>query len=73
MLYALKSVFPNRGCSGAPVGPAPIIDALKDGATVSTADWASSIPFATNTLSHICTRLRVDAFPVGSNAVVASS
>lgn len=43
-------------------------DALKDGATSRTEDWASSMPVMTNSSFQICTRLRVDAFDDGSRA-----
>lgn len=64
MLYALKSELPNNGCNGAPVGPAPMSEALKEGATRSTADVASSEPL-TNLLSQIWTRFCLKGDAVG--------
>ena len=61
-LYALKSEFPNTLCSGAPVGPEPIRDALSVGLTVRTAVASSSkTPVVTYLLDQIVARLRVDA------------
>jgi len=56
ILYALKSRLPGSSCSGAPVGPAPISAAARDGATVKTALSASSIPVITYLSSHTVTR-----------------
>lgn len=41
------------------MGPAPMSEALKDGATIRTADSASSIGVCTNFVSNIWTRLEV--------------
>lgn len=68
MLYALKSVFPKRGWRGAPVGPAPMSDALNEGATSRTADCASSIPVCTKLSFQICTRFLVEALDAGESA-----
>ena len=56
ILYALKSTFPNKDWSGAPVGPNPMAEAAEDGVTRRTAVWSSSMPCCANRLFQIFTR-----------------